>query len=401
MPDRSKERSDFVNRLSPKSRTVLGCVATMFWNVSLRALLFSLIPVIARDLDLSSFKAAAFVIAANLGYVVAVWFSGRLGGPPRRVIITGALIALGSLLATAFVEGYVPLLAAIIAMCFGTGLYMPKGLFLLSEVTEVNERGRYLSFHELGAMGAFVVGPLVAGLALSRMGPIHVLLAWGGSTTLVILVLMAFVPNPARYPTPSVGGKRTAGDGALWGFVFTGGAIFSILGGLFSILPVILVDKAGLDPKAAAYYVGAVRIAGMMGPLIAGPVSDLLGRSSVMAGLLGLSAASLGVAAFSGYGATFWTSVTITVIAISGAPTAFFASVTEYYRRRVQDGVVGTVASLSNGAGMVVAPLVLAALLERSTSGTVFGAVAIIAALGGTLSLVTSRVCGPESSQEG
>ena len=381
-----------MNRFSPKGRTVLGCVAAMFWNVSLRALLFSLIPVIARDLDLSSFKAAVFVIAANLGYVVAVWFSGRLGGPPRRVIVTGALVALGSLFATAFLKSYVPLLVAIIVMCFGTGLYMPKGLFLLSEATPVSERGKYLSFHELGAMGAFVVGSLVAGFALSQIGWTHVLLAWGGSTTLLTLALMALVPEPARYPTPSAGGRRSAGDGAFWGFIFIGGAIFSILGGLFSILPVILVDKAGLDPKSAAYYVGVVRIAGMLGPVIAGPVSDLLVRSSVMAGLLGLSAASLGVVAFSGYGATFWISVTITLIAISGAPTVFFASVTEYYRRQAQDGVVGTVASLSNGTGMVVAPLVLAALLERSTPAMVFGAVALVAGLGGALSLLASRV---------
>jgi MFS family permease len=278
--------------------------------------LVPLLPLLRQDLGLNYFQSGMLVSSFGLSYgfgqIPMALLADRLS---RRSLIALGLIGTSlAAVAVSLTNTYWQMIPCFIALgLLGATYHAPASSFL-SQSIPPGQRGRSLGTHLIGGSASFLITPLMAVYIATwartwRLS--FALLAIPALAMSALLWLTTQKPHEGRqiaektHPTPSTGGSNPQSSPAVapdphitWGQILRAIGILAtisvlmemVFSGVYSYLPLYLVDHHGITPKYAAIVVSLMAGAGIVGAPLGGALSDRLGRKRVM--LLSVSLAS-------------------------------------------------------------------------------------------------------------
>ncbi len=208
-------------------------------------------------------------------------------------------------------------LTLLFAACaaLGHALFHPSALSLVSRLASGPNRGRLTSFFVVGGNIGFAIGPLIAGVLVTFWGLpglvamiipgicmaviLHVIIPKGSDARAVASAPVLPVPSPV---SSSVGSAALAEGGFKKyhgiSLLITGSALraWGIFGSV-AFLPTYLSMVRGFDLAMANIIVSVLLVAGVVGQIVIGTLSDTYGRKELVL-LFTLLAIPFFVAAF-------------------------------------------------------------------------------------------------------
>ena len=205
-----------------------------------------------------------------------------------RISITVLISAIFISIVGLFNNYYLVLTSVAIA-ALGHAFFHPSALGTVSRLTRDASRGRITSYFVIGGNLGYAVGPICAGVAVGLMGlPGLVILAVPGIVMAVVLYYVLPAPGRLRPPElPSQHDEKPARRAIVLLVVASGLRAWAIFGSV-AFLPTILTMR-GIDLVTANLLVSGMLIAGVVGQLVGGTLSDRYGRKECT--LVGLVAA--------------------------------------------------------------------------------------------------------------
>ncbi len=282
-----------------------GHGAVDFYIPIIPALLPALIPLFTEQ-GITSYAMAGFLSTIlTLTMVIFQPLSGWridknkwVPGISWCIIITALAITI-----FAFTQNYWILLIMAVIAGAGNSVFHPNAYQQIHQFTTPANRGTFLSLFSVGGSFGYGAAPLITGA----------LYAWGGFPALVWLLIPGLLvaillrkhqqkpdyvpPKVVKTSTEKPGWSKAAlvlGISSLRTWVFYGFLAFAA---------VYLTEFASVDYILATGVVSCMIFAGMVGTLIAGPLSDKIGRKEVMfTAYIGATIAYFGIFFLSGIG---------------------------------------------------------------------------------------------------
>jgi NNP family nitrate/nitrite transporter-like MFS transporter len=264
-----------------------------FLNIVSRLCVGPLLPVIERDFGLRHSGAGSLYFFLAAGSGVGLYLSGHIAWRlSHRATIAVSGMTLGTaLLAIAFTPSLVGIRAELLLLGIGAGLYLPSGVAVLTENAPEGAWGKVLAIHELGPNLGYICAPLLAELLLGVFSWQGVL---GSMGVPAILLSGAFLLSGLGETAPA---QRPAGatlallarDRSFWGVTSLFAVSIGLGLGIYSMMPLFLVNDVGMDRAHANLVTGLSRISGLFSVFVAGALADRIGRPRAAA--LSLAAA--------------------------------------------------------------------------------------------------------------
>jgi len=160
------------------------------------------------------------------------------------------------------------------------GFYFPSGVATLTSLTGREHWGKALAVHEMAPNLAFVTAPLLVE-ALLRFVPWRgIVRLLGLSSIMMSILFLLFGPKGSQRgdaPNPRAL-QRILRNTSFWVM----GVVFALsIGaelGLYSILPLFLVNEMGVEREWANALVGFSRVSGVLILFFSGPITDRIGH---------------------------------------------------------------------------------------------------------------------------
>lgn len=249
----------------------------------------------------ATWGAAAFVAAFGISKALANLVAGpsvaRLGR--RRTLLVGWLIAVPVPFALAFSPESWPIVAANVLLGVSQGLCWTTALVMQVDIAGPQRRGLAAGINEFAgyaAVGLAAYGAaLAAGLLDARRGPALV-----AACTIALGIILSFAARePAQAPAagPRAPRPRQPGRAVIHQAGFVNNANDAVA---WAFLPLLLVAR-GADLAQVGAAAAAYPASWGLTQLVAGPLSDRIGRRTLVAGGMLLQALAIaGLAAGGG-----------------------------------------------------------------------------------------------------
>jgi MFS transporter, NNP family, nitrate/nitrite transporter len=277
-------------------------VVLFFLNLVSRLSVGPLLPVIESEFGFRHGSAGALYFFITLGYCVGLFLSSYVACwlSHRRTIALSGFTLGSALLAIPYAPSLPWIRADLWLLGIGSGLYLPSGVAVLTENTPERSWGKALAIHELGPNLGYICAPLLVEFLLGFFGWRGVLRAMGGPTVLVSgLFLLSGLGGSARAQMP---GRailaRLAIDRTFWGMACLFSVSIGVGLGLYTMMPLFLVNAAGMTRGSANLATGLSRMSALGSVFLAGVLADRIGRSQTVRlalGAAGVCAVLLGV----------------------------------------------------------------------------------------------------------
>ena len=291
-------------------RPILGLSAAHMVTDIYSPVLSAILPLLILQYGYSYFFAGLIVTVWNLTSSFTQplfgWLSDRrnFGVPVKYTILICAFF----ISCIGFITNYWLTLLFAVCAALGHALFHPSALSLVSRLASGPNRGRLTTFFVVGGNIGFAIGPLIAGVLVTLWGlPGLVLMIIPGICMAVVLHVIIprgsykppAVPAPASAPAPPspvpepapVPSSSSSAAPVQSGFrqyhgislLITGSALraWGIFGSV-AFLPAYLSMVRGFDLAVANIIVSGVLIAGVIGQLVVGTLSDTHGRKELV-----------------------------------------------------------------------------------------------------------------------
>jgi MFS family permease len=155
---------------------------------------------------------------------------------------------------------------------------------------------------------------------------------------------------------------------------------------IFFTYALVLVRFHGVDETRVGLYIFPFAVANFLGPLLLGPLFDIIGRRRMIAGTYALAGLGLGATGYGfmagwldAYSQTLcWSAV---FFLASAAASSAYLTVSEVFPLEMRAFAISLFYAVGTGAGGFIAPAVLGALIETQSRTAVFAGYAAGAAL--------------------
>jgi len=346
------------------------CVFWCLWflNFFTRASFSPVLPLIEGSLSISHGEAGGFVTSYSLGYAVTLLIAGRFvptWGYKRTVAagITGIGL---TLIALQWVEHYFAFHILFLLLGLASGAYIPSIVSIITETYDHKEWGKVIGLHDSAASAAIFSAPILIAFGLHFLPWKGILLLLG--IACLILPLLFWRVSIEPQPKLSLRGSHYLTlfrRKPIWTM-----AILCILSsaanmGVYSMLPLYLINERGMEYAFASNLVGISRIGGIAIQVFIGFFVDRYGyRRILFFSLLttGLSTLSLSlVPSFSLLLITLFIQAALS-LAFFPVALAAIAKLTSPEERSMGIGAI-----ISSGVifGMGGAPLLLGIIADR------------------------------------
>jgi MFS family permease len=266
-----------------------------FLNIVSRLMLGPLLPIVEKEFGFRHGTAGSLYFFIAVGYCAGLYASGYVAWRlSHRATIAVSSITLGiALLAVSWAPSLSGMRAGLILLGAGGGLYLPSGIAALTENTRETSWGKALAIHEIGPNLGYVGAPLITELLLGFFTWRGVLGALGAQAILLgVVFLFSGLGESSRGQPPSLETMAPlARERALWGMAGLFAVSIGVGLGIYTMLPLFLVNEVGLDRLPANLITGLTRVSGLFSVFISGVLADRIGRSRTVA----LSLAGAGV----------------------------------------------------------------------------------------------------------
>ena len=388
-------------------------VVGMLWGISFfnyadRQAVFSVFPLLEKELHLNSVQLGLLGSSFALVYGICGIFAGAVVDRVRRVpaILWGLYVWSVICVSTAVSRTFPQLLRFRAAEGLGETLYYPASMSLISDYHGRETRSRAMGLHQTSVYIGTVAGGFFAGLIGQRYGWRWSFIVFGGSGIALGAILHRFLREPARGDKTSPAAPRSPA-GAFAGLLRKP-TVLCLMGAflcanfvavvLLSWMPKFLYDKFHMTLAMAGLTATIfVQLASMAGSPIGGWLADALRRKRpggrLMVQALGVFAGAPFVALCGITNSTVWLVVALTLWGLAKGlyDANIFASVYDVVppeARGSAAGLMNTVGWLGGGA---VAPLVIGALAQKYGLGPAIAMASGVYLLAGVF-LVTAIV---------
>jgi len=326
-----------------------------------RMIFSPLMVAIKQDLAISHAQAGRLFLLLALGLAMGQLSAGTLSARmtyKRMIAAASIFIGLGLLLA-GMAQGLGGIRAALLAVGFGAGLYLPAGMALITVITEPRHWGKALSVHEIAPNLSYVMAPLLAEAMVAW-------LSWrAGLGMLGVGCLIVGAAFLARFrhgrfhgePLSASLARHIMGVPAFWLLMLFMSMAMGASLGPYTMLPLYLTDL-GWPRSEANQLLALSRISGLPMVFLAGWLTDRLGVRWTIGGYLaacGLLTALLGLTS-----GPWLVAVALIqpAIAVSFFPAGFTA-ISRIFEARVRGASVALMTPFTSltGAGLVPAAL--------------------------------------------
>ena len=353
----------------------------------------------------------AIAFLAAVGAIVTGGIQLGFGAATRR-FSRRALLAAGGLLlglataAQALASTFAPFAIANVVSRLGGAPQHPVGNALLAEQFPEKRLGFAISAHVAGGNVGTLIAGVVVGWAIANLGWRGSVVALGLPAIVVSIAITLWIRESGTDRVRAVRAgsirgayRRVIGDANLrWVFlssVLGGGA--RGLGVLNVFVPFYLKLVAGLDDGTVGAMYAVLLIASVPGPLVAGWLSDRLGRKPVIIGVYVAGAVSLAFFVLVGNGVIgLWTAIVILSIFSFVESPQLQALLADIAPAELRDAAYSTYFALAFGVGStwgIVYGAVLAAFGSASGLPLVFWIMAL-ANTAAALSVLPIRLSG-------
>ena len=240
---------------------------------STRTILAPFLPMIKNEFVLSNATAGGLYIFIAAGGTIGLLYAGtiasRIGA--KTLIIISFFIAAGSLSGIYASSAYLFLSLWLFVFGLSGGVYLPCAIPVLTAAFDREHWGKAISFHETAASISILTIPYLTVLLLSIMPWRGVFLVLAAAFAFLIPVFWVASPPTSRAPQSVRIGILSVAKRAefrifvvLWTISATGAM------GVYSILPLFLVEERHMAIETANRILSISRIGGVLGQIAAG-----------------------------------------------------------------------------------------------------------------------------------
>jgi NNP family nitrate/nitrite transporter-like MFS transporter len=283
-------------------RDKIGIIAFLAWLFYLgfvtRVMFAPLMPAIEEDLGISHSQAGALFLFMSVGYLLAPLCSGLISSKiQHRGTLKVSAWAIGiALLPFAVVDALWVIRLLLMAIGLAAGVHLPSAIATITAEVQKKDWGKALSIHQCAPPLSFVTAPLIAALLLTWLPWRRVLLCWA-----LIALASAVVYGrrgqggdfPGQLPGPQ-NVKAIIATPSFWIMVLLFAMAMGGNAGIYSMLPLFLVNERGFELGSANTLIGLSQISGVFMVFAAGWITDKIGQKPTMAATL-LATATLTV----------------------------------------------------------------------------------------------------------
>lgn len=269
--------------------------AMFFINFTIRIIASPLLPSISLDLGLSHDEGGSLFLISASGYFISLICSGfvssRLGH--RNTIVLSAVSAGICFVMAGMSANLVSIRLGMFAVGMTAALYLPSGMAMLTASIDSKNWGKAVGVHELAPNLSFLLSPLICEVFLLFLPWRSVFFAVGAvSIGLGVSYLKFSGGNDFFGESPTFSAfipliKKKS----FWIMVvlFSLGVIGTL--GVYSMLPLFLVDIHGMPRPRANSLITLSRIFTLPMPFVIGLLSDRFGLKPILSAVLFLTGA--------------------------------------------------------------------------------------------------------------
>lgn len=350
------------------------------------------LPAFARSFNVGYTAASVIISAFAVMRLVFAPASGRLVRVlgERRIYLSGLLIVAASTLACAFAHSYWQLLIFRGLGGIGSTMFTVSATALMIRLAPPDIRGRVSGYFSAGFLLGNITGPLL-GSALVSFGLRMPFVVYSIALIIASIVVATQLRTIGGRPLPGGDGqvamplREALGDSAyraILSSAFTQG--WASMGVRVALVPLFVVDGLGQSAAMSGVVLAIYSAGNVIAIIVAGRLSDSLGRRPIMLPgllLMGASTAALG------YSGNIWVAGALTFVAGIGsglfAPT-HQAALADVLSGRGQGGPALASYQMTTDLGAISGPVVAGFIAQQWGFGAAFaitGAVAFVATI--------------------
>jgi NNP family nitrate/nitrite transporter-like MFS transporter len=276
-----------VNKAGPFPWMPIFLLTAIFYlNFTSRVMLAPLLPVIEKDLMIGHGEAGSLFLYIACGYGAGLVGSGMLSSRlTHRMTITLTIIMVGIALWAISGSSSLGLMrAGLVLVGIFAGFYIPSAIATLTGLTSQEHWGKALAIHELGPNLGFITVPLLAE-ALLKFFSWRESLAVIAAACALMGVLFLFFGKGGKHkgePPRLRSMNKIVKSPPYWVMIslFTVSIGSSV--GLYTMIPLFLVNEMGMDRVWANTLIGFSRVFGVVILFMAGWITDRFGPKNAM-----------------------------------------------------------------------------------------------------------------------
>ncbi|HQQ15302.1 MAG TPA: MFS transporter [Deltaproteobacteria bacterium] len=272
---------------------ILFITSLFFLNFIARIIPAPLMPTIEVDLGIGHAQAGSMFLIISSGYFASILGSGFLSAriSHRNTIVVSA-VSLGlALIATSFSTNLWAIRSGLLLIGLTSGIYLPSGLSTVTSLVSPRDWGKAISIHELAPNTSFVAAPLLAELLL-------IVLPWRG--VFFLIGLLSLVMGCAFFRFGKGGAFRGQApsfaalgiimrDPSFWIMLVLFCLGISVTLGIYTMLPLYLVNEHDISRSLANTYVSLSRVSCIAMVFVGGWANDRFGPKRSLGVILALS----------------------------------------------------------------------------------------------------------------
>ncbi len=263
------------------------------WN---KSLFFILLPYIQASLGLNYIQVSIFVtilmlgsIVANLTGSVAIDITGRRVPFQIIALVSGAV----AMIAIGLTGSYWMICAMVIIIGAANFLWHPAAIPFLSDLFPDN-KGYALSLHGIGASIGDMVSPFIAGLLLAWLGSWQQTAVISAAPIFVVVAALFIILLPKEKPVAGdqkkginfseymAGLRSIIKQRAIVGLALMAGFRSTAVNTILMFVPLYLVNELNFSEIEMGSAMSIMQIGGLFAVMIAGILSDTIGRRPVI-----------------------------------------------------------------------------------------------------------------------
>jgi len=264
-----------------------------YMNFMARIVQAPLMPAIEKDLNITHAEAGSLFLILAIGYFITLMGSGFVSArlTHRWTMVLSIVCAGGTLLATAASEGVWGIRFGLFLTGLSTGLYLPSAIAAITEFMSPRHWGKAIAIHEVAPNLAFVTAPLFAEAVLGGSSWKTVLTVLGVAAFLSGIIFALFGRTGASAgEAPNLRSIGALGrQPSYWLMILLFGLGISGSLGIYTMLPLFMVNAHGLERDFANTLLALSRVPGVLAAFGSGWFTDRFGPKRTILGVLVLN----------------------------------------------------------------------------------------------------------------